>query len=365
MTTSVQPGTARPSTPTLDPERIEAFLHKAVADCGAAFGVLSAAIGDRLGLYRAMKDAGPVTPSELAGLTGVKERYAREWLMNQAAGGYVDYDAASGRYTLPAEHAAALTESEAPYYCAAMFEIVSAIGRADERIGQDFREGRGMGWGEHDHRLFSATERMFRPGYAANLVEQWIPALEGVRAKLERGARVADIGCGHGASTILMAQAFPKSRFVGYDNHAPSIEEAREAARRAGVNDRAEFEVASATDFPGKDFDLIAFFDCFHDLADPEGAARHAHEALREDGTLMMVEPMAGEQVQDNLNPLGRFFTGASIFCCVPNSLAGRGPALGTVATEQALGDMVRAGGFTRFRRATETPFNRVFEARA
>jgi SAM-dependent methyltransferase len=376
MTTPTQPQTPQshaaadapsaytPTTP-LDGARLEAFVNRVLGDWGGALGTVMGLIGDRLGLYRAMAGAGPLTTAELAERSGTAERYVREWLMNQAAGGYVDYDAATGRYTLPPEHAAALLHVDAPYYVAGGFEVISAATRAAPRLEENFRTGAGMFWGEHDPGLFSGTERFFRPGYATHLVQEWIPALEGMREKLERGARVADVGCGHGASTILMAAAFPNSRFVGYDFHPPSVEHAGRAAAHAGVGDRATFERAGVTDFPGGGYDLVTFFDCYHDLGDPVGAARHAYEALAPDGTMMLVEPMAGEHVEENLHAVGRVFTGASVLICTPNALAsGPGPVLGTQATEAALREAVTAGGFTRFRRVAETPFNRVFEAR-
>ena len=370
MTTSTPPqaapysGAYAPSTP-LDGERLQAFVNRVIGDWGGALGTIMGLVGDRLGLYRAMAGAGPLTPAELAARSGTAERYAREWLMNQAAGGYVEYDAATQRYTLPPEHAAALLHVDAPYYVAGGFELITAATRSAPRLEANFRTGEGMFWGEHDPGLFSGTERFFRPGYATHLVQTWIPALDGVREKLERGARVADVGCGHGASTVIMARAFPNSRFVGFDFHGPSIDRARAAAEQAGLGDRVTFERAGVTDYPGSGYDLVAFFDCYHDLGDPVGAARRAYEALAPDGTAMIVEPMAGEHVEDNLHALGRVFTGASVLLCTPNALAsGPGPALGTQATEAALRETVTAGGFTRFRRAAETPFNRVFEAR-
>jgi SAM-dependent methyltransferase len=359
------PATSWSPTPAaLDPAKIERFLGMVVTDGGAAFGTVLAAIGDRLGLYRAMAGAGPLTPAQLAERTGTRERYVREWLMQQAAGGYVTYDPAGGTYSLPPEHAVALTDETAPFYVGGVFQIANALFKAEARIGDDFRVGHGMGWGEHDHALFEGTERFFRAGYLGNLVGSWIPALDGVKEKLEKGARVADVGCGHGASTIILAQAFPRSRFFGFDAHAPSIERARQAAADAGVDDRVVFEVARATDFPGGNYDLVGFFDCFHDLGDPIGAARRAYETLAPDGTVMIVEPMAGEKVEDNLNPVGRFYAGASVLCCTPHALSEGGPALGTVASDSVLRATVTAGGFSRFRRATQTPLNRVFEAR-
>lgn len=355
-------------TKTIDTAKLEAFIGKAVDDWGATLSCALVVIGDKLGLYRAMAGAGPLTPAELAGRTGTSERYVRDWLVNQAGGGYIDYDTATGRYTLPDEHALVLTDETSPFFVAGGFSAATAMVKAGSRITEAFRTGDGMLWGEHGPDLFYGTERFFRAGYAANLVSAWIPALDGVEAKLKEGATVADVGCGHGASTIIMAWAYPNSRFFGFDNHAPSISRAREASREAGVADRITFEMADASDYPGplSGYDLVAFFDGLHDMGDPIRAARHAHETLASEGTMLMVEPMAGEQVEENLNPVGRIFSGASVLLCMPNTLASGGPespALGAIATKKALREVVTAGGFTRFRRTTETPFNRVFEA--
>jgi len=360
-------GTTKAETATakeLDSSKLEAFIGKAVTDCGATLSSTLVVIGDRLGLYRAMAGAGPLTPAELAKRTETSERYVREWLINQAAGGYVEYDAATQRYSLPDEHAVALTDETSPYYIGGAFLIAAAVTRAEPRITEAFHTGAGMHWGEHDPILFVGTERLFRPGYAANLVQSWIPALDGVQQKLERGAKVADVGCGHGASTILLAQAYPNSTFYGYDVHGPSIERAKELAKAAGVADRITFEVATSTNYLGTDFDLIAFFDCLHDIGDPAETVAQARRALADDGTVLLVEPMAGDHVEDNFNPVGRFYSGASVLVCTPNGLATGHTALGTVATEQVLRETVLAGGLTRFRRATETPMNRIFEAR-
>lgn len=349
---------------TLDEEKVHAFLGKAVTDGGAAMASALVVLGDRLGLYKAMRGAGPVTPAELARRTNLNERYVREWLLNQAAGGYLDYDVATGRYTLPEEHAVPLTDENSPAYIGGMFSIVAAFVKAEPRIEQAFRTGGGMLWGEHDPMLFPAVERFFKPGYAANLVSSWIPALEGVAPKLEAGAKVADVGCGHGASTIILAQAYPQSRFHGFDVHAPSVEAARASAQAAGVADRVTFEVATAQDYPGSGYDLVAYFDCLHDMGDPIGAIRHTAEALAPGGTVLIVEPMAGLHVEDNFNIVGRFYSGASVLCCTPNAVASGDTALGTVASDDALRNVVAAGGLSHFRRATETPFNRIFEAK-
>jgi SAM-dependent methyltransferase len=347
----------------IDEQRLQAFLGKAICDLGAATSATLIQIGDELGFYKAL--AGErLTPAELAQRTGTFERYVREWLGNQAAGGYVEYDAASGTYGLSEEQALCLADPHGPVDLPGAYAIVEAMFHAKERTLANFRNGRGMEWGEHHPCLFHGTERFFRAGYNANLITAWLPALDGVVDKLRRGGRAADVGCGHGASTILMAQSFPDSEFIGYDYHAPSIDVARERAKAAGVGN-ARFDVADAVGYTGRHFDLIAFFDCLHDMGDPVGAARHAREALKDDGNCMIVEPFAGDQVQDNLNPVGRVYYAASSQICVPVSLARKGPALGAQAGEKRLREVVvDGGGFRQFRRATETPFNLVLEAR-
>ncbi|MDX6574199.1 MAG: hypothetical protein QOE96_152 [Blastocatellia bacterium] len=349
---------------SINEDKMHAFLGKVVGDFGASLSSALAYIGQKLGLYKAMAEAGPVTPAELAQRTSTNERYVREWLINQAAGGYAEYDPESGRYHLSTEQAVALTDEQSPFYVGGGFFVVKAMTGAVLRIEDHFRKGGGMLWGEHDPDLFIGTEKFFRPGYAAHLVASWIPSLTGIEEKLTAGGKVADIGCGHGASTIIMARAFPNSRFWGFDNHEGSISHAREAATTAGVSDRVTFEVADARTFPGADYDLVCFFDCLHDMGDPVGAARRAAAALAAGGSALIVEPMAGNTVEENFNPIGRTFAAASTLCCTSNSLALEGPALGAVASEEAIREKVLAGGFKQFRRATETPFNRVFEAR-
>jgi SAM-dependent methyltransferase len=347
----------------IDEARLNAFLGKAVGDLGAAISAVLISIGDELGLYREMA-SGPLTAAELAGRTGTHERYIREWLANQAAGGYAEYDAASGKYSLSAEQALCLADPNGPVDLPGAYAIVQDLFHVRQRALENFRTGAGMEWGEHHPCLFHGTERFFRAGYHANLLGAWLPALDGVVAKLQRGAKAADVGCGHGASTVLMAKAFPASEFIGIDYHEASIETARERAAEAGVRN-ARFEVADAVSYSTADLDFIAFFDCLHDMADPAGAARHARKALKPDGNCMIVEPFAGDSVADNLNPVGRVYYGASSLICVPVSLARRGPALGAQAGERKLREVVVGqGGFTRFRRATETPFNIVLEAR-
>lgn len=346
----------------IDESRLNAFLGHAVGDLGAAISGTLVLAGDRLGLYRALAEA-PATAAELAARTGTHERYIREWLGNQAAGGYVTYNAADDRYGLSPEQALCLANPASPVDLAGAYYIVEAVFHALDRTVDNFRSGQGMEWGDHHNCLFHGTERFFRAGYNAHLISEWLPALEGVVDKLRAGAKVADVGCGHGASTVLMAQAFPQSQFIGYDYHADSIRVANERAQAAGISN-ARFEVADASSYPDRDFDLIAFFDCLHDMADPEGAARHARAALKPDGHVLLVEPFAGDRVEDNLNPVGRVYYGASSQICVPVSLARHGPALGAQAGEARLGAVMQAGGFTRFRRATQTPFNLVLEAR-
>jgi SAM-dependent methyltransferase len=350
----------------IDPDKLHAFMGKVVGDFGAALSSTLVYIGQRLGLYKALAAAGPQTPAELAERTGTVERYVREWLINQATGGYVAYDPATGRFHLPPEQAVALADEESPFYVGGGFYVIKAMSRAEPQITKAFKEGGGILWGDHDPDLFVGTARFFRPGYMRDLTSSWIPALTGIEEKLKAGGLVADIGCGHGASTIIMAKAYPNSRFRGFDNHAPSIEHARQAAEEAGVGDRCEFEVSSASEIPGEGYDMVCFFDCLHDMGDPVGAARRAAEILSDGGSALIVEPMAGDTIEGNFDPIGigRTFSAASTLCCTANSLALGGPALGAVAPEEKLREVVLGAGFKEFRRATETPFNRVFEAR-
>jgi SAM-dependent methyltransferase len=353
------------SATEIDQAKLEAFMGQAVADMGAIVSGPLMSIGEKLGLYKAMAHAGPLSSEEVAERSGAAERYVREWLRNQAAGGYVTYDPASDRYTLPDEHALALADEDSPFYILGVYDSVASLYADEDQILKAFRSGEGMGWHEHDHRLFRGTERFFRPGYRAHLIGEWIPALDGVQEKLERGAKVADVGCGHGASTIIMAEAFPDSEFFGFDYHAPSIERAHEAAAEAGVGDRITFATGAAKEYPGDDYDLVCVFDCLHDMGDPVGASRHVLETLDSDGTWMIVEPFANDSVEDNLNPVGRIFYGASTMICTPASLSQEvGLALGAQAGEARLTDVLKEGGFGRVRRATETPFNLVLEAR-
>lgn len=349
----------------IDQAKLERFMGQALGELGAGMNAALVIIGDKLGLYKAMAGAGPMSSTELAQKTGTTERYVREWLSAQAAGGFVTYDAATKRFTLPDEQALALAVEDSPAYLPGAYQIIASVLKDEPRITEAFRTGAGVGWHEHCADLFQGTERFFRPSYATNLISSWIPALEGIAAKLKAGAKVADVGCGHGASTILMAAAYPKSQFVGFDYHAPSIESAWKAAEKAGVQDRVGFQVAWAKGFPGKNYDLVAFFDCLHDMGDPAGAAAHVRESLASDGTWMIVEPFAHDRVEQNLNPVGRVFYSASTMICTPASRAQEvGLALGAQAGEERLREVVMQGGFKSFRRATETPFNMVFEAR-
>jgi SAM-dependent methyltransferase len=351
--------------PVVNHDKLMAFLGQVIGELGATVNAGLILAGDRLGLYKAMAGAGPITPVELAEKTGTSERYIREWLNAQAAGGYVTYDAATARYALPPEQALALADEDSPAFVCGAFELATATIKAEPKIEQVYKSGAGLGWHEHDAGVFTGCERFFRPGYNANLVSNWIPALDGVDEKLRVGATVADVGCGLGASSRLMAQAYPRSRISGFDYHAGSIDLARQKAKAAGLDGRLHFEVAPAQAFPGSGFDLITMFDCLHDMGDPVGAARHVRQALAADGTWLIVEPIAGDAVEQNLNPVGRAYYAFSNFLCVPNSLSQEvGLALGAQAGERRIHDVVTAAGFTRFRRVAETPFNAVYEVR-
>ncbi|HUI74490.1 MAG TPA: class I SAM-dependent methyltransferase [Candidatus Acidoferrum sp.] len=350
---------------SIDMDKLHEFLGKAIVDFGATFHAALVRIGDKLGLYKGLAAGGPQTPGELASRTGTSERYVREWLLSQAAGGYVSYASAIGKFYLTDEQAFALADENSPAFLPGAFQVALASVKAEDQIAERFKSGAGMGWHEHHPELFVGTERFFRPGYAANLLSAWIPALDGVDAKLKSGGRVADVGCGLGASTILMAKAYPKSEFAGFDYHGKSIETAKQRAKEAGVADRIRFEVSMAKDFPGENYDFVTFFDCLHDMGDPAGAAAHVHGKLEKDGTWMIVEPFAGDRPEENFNPIGRAFYGASTLLCTPASLSQEvGLALGAQAGEKRLREVVTSGGFSRFRRATQTPFNLVFEAR-
>lgn len=349
---------------TIDATKLEAFMGKAVTDLSAAESAAATYLGDRLGLYRAMANGGPVTAGELAARTGTNERLVLEWLRNQTAGGYVEHS--GGRFALPAEHAAALADEESPYFLAGAFEIVAAIWADADALEGAFRTDGALDWGAHDPRLYRGVERFFGATYRGSLVQTWLPALDGVVARLEAGATVADIGCGYGLSTAVMAQAFPRSTFVGYDNHGPSIQAATERAAQAGVADRVHFEALPAAEVPARGFDLACFFDALHDMGDPVGAASAARRALAPDGVLMVVEPRAGDRLEDNVGPVSRTYYAGSTFLCTPSALAQEGRhALGAQAGPAALTEVLEAAGFSRVRVAAETPFNLVLEARA
>lgn len=349
----------------MDMQKLDQLIGKGLNDFGATFHAALVAIGDRLGLYKALNDGGAMTPAELAKKTGTNDRYVREWLSGQAAGGYISYDPASGKFSLSEEQAFVLADENSPAFLPGAFQLALASTRSVDQITDAFKSGKGFGWHEHHHELFIGTERFFRPGYAANLIKAWIPALEGVEAKLRKGARVADVGCGHGASTVLMAQAFPASSFTGFDYHQGSIDAATERAKKAGVSNNTQFAVAAAKTYPGDDYDFVTFFDCLHDMGDPVGASDHVRKSLAKDGTWMIVEPFAKDKLEENLNPIGRAFYSASTLLCTPCSRAQEvGLALGAQAGEARIRDVVMQGGFTRFRRATETPFNLIYEAR-
>ena len=349
---------------TVDTNKLEQFLGQFVSDLGATVHAGMVVIGDRLGLYKALA-AGPLTPKELAAITRTDERYVREWLSSQAAGGYITYNRETQKFGMTEEQALTLANEDGPAYLPGAFELALGSLAAVPRITELFRSGAGMGWGEHEDRVFHGCEKFFRPGYAANLVSSWIPALDGVQDKLVRGAKVADVGCGKGASSILMAKAFPKSHIFGFDYHDKSIEAARESAKRQGVADRVTFEVAKAKEFPGKDYDFVAVFDCLHDMGDPAGAAAHVRAALNSDGSWMIVEPFANDDLQDNLNPVGRVYYSFSTLLCTPCSRSQEvGMCLGAQAGEKQIQKVVSSAGFSRFRRATQTPFNLVYEAR-
>ncbi|SEG89985.1 Ubiquinone/menaquinone biosynthesis C-methylase UbiE [Thermomonospora echinospora] len=348
----------------IDQDKLHDFLHRFVGDLGAVMAAGGIVVGERLGLYQALADK-PQQPAELAERTGTAPRYVEEWLRGQAAGGYVEYDENSGVYSLTAEQAFALTDPDGPLYAPGAFQLALGALRALPQVTAAFRTGEGVGWHEHDEDVFIGCERFFRPGYTAHLLTDWLPALDGVGAKLNSGARVADVGCGLGASTILMAQAFPRSEFVGSDYHEGSIAKARSRAADAGCDDRLTFQVASAQTFNGGPYDLVTTFDCLHDMGDPLAAARHVRRSLAPDGTWMIVEPFAGDTVADNLGPVGRVYYSFSAFLCVPNALSQDGGySLGAQAGERPIRELTAEAGFTRFQRVAETPFNIVYEVR-
>ena len=350
---------------TFSEEKLHRVIGQALNDVGGTYHAALVVIGDQLGLYKALASGGAATPAALAERTGTAERYIREWLNANAAGGYLDYDPSTGQYSLSPEQAMVLADEQSPVFFVGGFQSSMAATKIAPKLTEAFRTGGGVGWHEHDHGVFHGVERFYRSGYEANLVQSWIPALEGVEAKLQAGATVADVGCGHGASTIIMARAYPNATFVGYDYHEASIEAARQRAAAAGVADRVRFEVAGASDFPTDVYDLVTTFDCLHDLGDPVGASAHIREALAPDGTWLIVEPFAGDRVEDNLNPVGRAYYAASTLLCTPCSLDQEvGLALGAQAGETRLREVITRGGFSQVRVAAQTPFNLILEAR-
>ncbi|RUM27091.1 class I SAM-dependent methyltransferase [Rhizobium vallis] len=349
-----------------DMQKLDALVGRLVGDVGAAMSGALVVLGDKVGLFKAMADGTPLSVEQLAAKTGVKERYLREWLSAQAAADYVTYNEKTDRFSLTPEQAMVFAEENSPAFFVGAFEVVQSMWMDEPKIAEAFRTGTGLGWHEHSTCLFRGTERFFRPGYNSHLVNEWIPALAGMDEKLKAGANVADVGCGHGASTILMAQAYPASHFTGFDYHGPSIERAKAAAQEAGVADRVTFEQGRASEFPGRSYDMVAMFDCLHDMGDPVGAGRHVKETLAPNGTWLIVEPFAHDHLKDNLNPVGRVYYGASTMICTPASLSQEvGLGLGAQAGEMKLRKVALDAGFTHFRRATETPFNMVFEVRA
>ncbi|HEU4483625.1 MAG TPA: methyltransferase domain-containing protein [Nitrososphaeraceae archaeon] len=354
------------STNKINEQKLHDFMLKSVGDIASTMSAMLVIIGDRLGLYKAMAESGqPITSDELAKKTNTNERYIREWLANQAAGGYITYNASDEKYTLPPEQAMALADENSPVYMHGAYQSIRSFFKDEDKFIEVFKTGKGLRWGEHHHDLFEGTARFFKPNYIGNLVNSWIPSLDGVEEKLKQGAKVADIGCGYGISTIIMAKAYPNSKFYGFDNHNPSIEQAKEQARKEGITRNVEFSSVSANDKSiGNDYDLITFFDCLHDMGDPIGAMKFAKQSLKPDGTCMIIEPMANDKVEQNLNLVGRIYYAASTLVCVPNSLADNGPALGAQAGETKIKQISEAAGFTKFRRATQTPFNIIYEAK-
>ncbi|MEU7983886.1 class I SAM-dependent methyltransferase [Streptosporangium canum] len=345
----------------MDEARLQELVDRVVLDMGAAFGAATVVLGDRLGLWRAMAGAGPLSPGELARRTGTGERLVAEWLAAQAAAGYVSYD--DGAYTLSEEQATVFADDSSPVFMTGLAEVISSVYRDEAKIVEAYRGDKGLAWTDHDQALFAGTERFFRPGYAANLPTGWIPALGGVQDKLAEGARVADVGCGHGASTLVMAQAYPASRFTGFDYHGASIARARELAEQAGVADRVSFETAGADDYPGSGYDLVCLFDSLHDMGHPVAVLRHIRSTLAPDGTVLLVEPFAHGRLPDDLNPVGRLFFNASATVCVPNAISQGGTeALGAQAGQDRLFEVAGQAGFTRTRQAAVTPFNLVLE---
>lgn len=356
---------SQPTAEPIDEEKLNGLLETALVDCGATAHATLAVVGDKLGLYGALDEAGPLTSIELAEKTDTTERYVREWLASQAAGGYVTYDPETERYSLSPEQAFILADEESPAFMPGVFQLATSLNKVEPKLTAAFRTGEGVGWHEHDEGVFHGTERFFGPSYGANVVSEWIPALDGLEATLNAGGRVADVGCGHAAPTIQMAEAYPESTFVGIDYHEESTDVARERAETAGVADRMDFEAATASEYGGTDYDLVTMFNCYHDMGDPVGVAAHVRETLADEGAWMIVEPYAEDRVEENFNPYGRLAYSFSTVACTPNSLSQEvGYGLGAQAGEERTREVVIEGGFTRFRRAAETPTALVYEAR-
>jgi SAM-dependent methyltransferase len=350
----------------VNPDRLNAFMGKMVVDVGSAMNASLILLGDKLGLYKELAAKGPMTSAELAKATGTTERYVREWLSAQAASGYIEYDAETNKFSMQPEQAMALADEESPVFLGGVGDLIWAAFLDEPKVADAFKTGKGVGWNRRSECLFCGTARFFRTGYKHHLVQEWLPALDGVVEKLKSGAKVADVGCGHGVSTRLMAEAFPKSQFYGFDYHEGSIEAARDLTEKAGLSDRVHFDVHSAKTYPAENYDLICFFDCLHDMGDPVGAMKHVRESMAADGTCMLVEPFANDRLEDNLNPVGRMYYAASTMICTPASIDQEvGLALGAQAGEARLRDVAKQAGLPRFRRATETPFNLILEARA
>jgi len=348
----------------INEELLHEFMIKAVGDVASSMSAMLTILGERLGLYKALTEFGPLTSEELAKKTNTNERYVREWLANQSAGGYLIYNSDNGKFTLPLEQSLVLANENSPVYIHGAYQAIKSFFKDEEKFVEMFKTGEGLKWGEHDHDLFEGTARFFKPNYVGNLIQSWIPSLDGVEQKLKEGSKVADVGCGYGISTMLMAKAYPNSHFFGIDNHAPSIEAANESAKKEGVTGNIEFKSVSANESIGNDYDFITFFDCLHDMGDPIGAMKFAKQSLKPDGSCMIVEPMANDNLKDNLNLVGRVYYAASTLVCVPNSLADNGPGLGAQAGEKRIKEVAEKAGFTRFRRAVQTPFNIIYEAK-
>lgn len=349
----------------LDEAKLNELMGRLVGDISAGYGGVMVALGDRLGLYKAMAGAGPLSSQEVARRSGCAERYVREWLNSQAAGGYVAYHPRSATYELTPEQAFALADETSPVYMPPAWQVVASMWADEPKSREAIRTGKGIAWADHDERLFCGVASFYRNAYRGSLVQQWLPSLDGVVGKLEHGARVADVGCGFGHSTVLMAQAFPNSKFFGFDYHAGSVAAATETAHEAGLADRVSFTQADATAYPGQGYDLICFFDCLHDMGRPVGAAAYAAKALAKDGTVMLIEPLAGDRVEDNLNPVGRLYYSASTTMCCAHAISEKGThVLGAQAGHGRLADVFKAAGFSQFREAMQTPFNLVLEAR-